>query len=360
LQELPSVTTTACLGQLIEAVRAAPLVGVDTEFVRETTFFPQLCLIQVATESLVACVDCLAPLDLEPLYAALLRPDCTWLIHSARQDLEVIWQRTARLPAKLIDTQVAAALTGMPPQLGLESLLERTLDVTLGECFARTDWSRRPLPEAAVRYALDDVRYLLPAWRKLSETLESLDRLGWLEEDCRRLLADPPVADAAAVWARLRAARNTSPEQQAAALALVEWREEAARRANRPRRWILADDLLLAIAQTLPATADELTPLVPPKLAARFGNALLSAVAARHDPRLRAIVAAQNARASPDKQKLRELQDLARRRAAELAIEPEILASRRELAALASGDPPPNLRIGWRAAQLRADPLSST
>jgi ribonuclease D len=352
LQELPTVATPEELARVIDAVLAAPLIAVDTEFVRESTYYPELCLIQIASETLVACIDCLAPLDLEPLYNALLRPDCTWLVHSARQDLEVIWQRTGRLPAQLIDTQVAAALTGMPPQIGLEGLLERTVGIVLGESFARTDWSRRPLPEAAVRYALDDVRYMLAAWRHLQTRLDALGRGSWVEEDCRRLLADPPVADAVTVWTRLRTTRNATAEQQAAALALVEWRELAAQRSNRPRRWILADDLLLAIAQALPASLAELEPVVSARFAIRFGEAVLAAVAARTDERLRAIVAAQNARALPDKQKLRELQELARRRAAELGLEPEILATRRDLAALAIGDPPPSLSVGWRAAEL--------
>jgi len=117
---------------LIDAVATTPVIAVDTEFVREKTYYPQLCLIQIATREDAACIDCLAPLDLEPLYAQLFRPDCTWVLHSARQDLEVVWQRAERLPPRLIDTQIAAALIGWPPQVGLEGLLERALHVELG------------------------------------------------------------------------------------------------------------------------------------------------------------------------------------------------------------------------------------
>lgn len=349
MPEIELVTTQDELAAVIDAVRATPLIAVDTEFVRETTYYPQLCLVQIAAADLVACVDCLAPLDLEPLFAAVLREQCTWLLHSARQDLEVIWQRTARLPHRLIDTQVAAALAGMPPQIGLEALLLRTVQVVLGDSFARTDWSKRPLPPAALRYALDDVRYLGPAWQQLHDQLDALGRSTWLIEDSERLLAEPPVADIVTVWLRLKGSRTMTAAQQCAALALVDWREQAAQRANRPRRWILADDVLLAIAYALPASIDELGAVAPARFATRFGAQVLAALEQSVDSRWSAIVAEHAARATPDKQQLRSLQELVRNRAAGLNIEPEILATRRDLAALAAGDPPAHLRAGWRA-----------
>ena len=352
MREIELASTEDALTSVVAEVRTAPLVAVDTEFVRETTYYPKLCLIQIATADLIACVDCLAPLDLAPLYDAMFREGCTWLLHSARQDLEVIFQRTGRLPGVLIDTQVAAALLGYAPQIGLEGLLERTLGVELGESFARTDWSRRPLPNAALRYALDDVRYLLPTWRHLQERMTDLGRTAWLEEEGRRLLADPPVADVGAIWARLKGARALSAAQQGAALALVQWREDSAQRADRPRRWLLADETLLAIAQALPANLDELRAIVPPRLAARYGAEILAAVARRDAPPLRALVDEHTVRLVPERQRLKQLQELVRRRAAELGIEPEILATRRDLTALAAGNPPAHLVDGWRAAEL--------
>lgn len=357
LQELEFVTTPRDLNEVVDAVAAAPLVAVDTEFVRETTYYPQLCVVQVATAELVASIDCLASLDLAPLAAALMRADCTWLVHSARQDLEVVFQTMQRLPQRLIDTQMAAALTGMPPQIGLEGLLARTLNVVLGESFARTDWSKRPLPPPALAYALDDVRYLAAAWHELERQLAELERLDWLEEDGARNLAEPPVADPVAIWTRLKGARVASAAQHAAALALVEWREEVAQKANRPRRWILADDVLLAIAQAMPKNVGGLTDVAPAKLAARFGDAVLAAVARNEEPRLREIVAGQTVRIA-DKQQVRQLQELVRTRAGQLGIEPEILATRRDLAALAVGTPPAHLVTGWRAAVL-ADTLAA-
>jgi len=193
-QEIGWIDNDESLARLVAALAQTRVAAVDTEFVREKTYYPQLCLIQVGTGDQVACIDCLASLDLTPLYARLFDPSFTWVLHSARQDLEVVFQLAGRMPPRLIDTQVAAALTGYPPQVGLEGLLKRTLGVELGESFARTDWSRRPLPEAPLRYALDDVRYLLAAWERLDTELGRLGRREWAHEDCERMLAEKPVA----------------------------------------------------------------------------------------------------------------------------------------------------------------------
>ncbi|HZF27481.1 MAG TPA: HRDC domain-containing protein [Gammaproteobacteria bacterium] len=351
--ELNWVDTVGAVDTLVAAIGAAPLLAIDTEFIREKTYYPQLCLIQIATDEVTACVDCLAPLDLTPLFTRLFDPRSTWVLHSARQDLEVIWQRTQRLPPRLIDTQVAAALAGFPPQVGLEGLLARTLAIELGESYARTDWSRRPLPDAAFRYALDDVRYLLPAWRHVEAQLGALGRLSWLEEDSRRLLAEPPVAEPLAIWIRLKGVYGLPARGQCAALALVRWREAAAQRADRPRRWLLADETLLALAANPPSTQAELGRFLPAKFAARFGSELLAALAARSDPEIEALVHEHGSPQAPDKARLKALQENVRQRAAALGIEPEILATRRDLAALELGAPPEHLRNGWRALALQ-------
>jgi len=345
------VATDAALAPLIDAVAASPFVAVDTEFVREKTYYPQLCLIQIATHDYAACIDCLAPLNLEPLQDRLFRPDCTWVLHSARQDLEVIWQRTQRMPPRLIDTQIAAALLGWPPQVGLEGLLARTLTVELGESYARTDWSRRPLPPEALNYAIEDVHYLLRAWDELEKQLVALNRLDWLHEDCARTLAERPVADAAVVWSRLKGVHALSFPAACAALELVRWRELAAQRSDRPRRWLLDDERLVALAAALPGSIDALNAFAAPKFVARNGADIIAAVARRDEPDVQAIVRA-NSGPPADRKTLKALQEDVRRRAAVLGIEPEILATRRELAALAVGNAPAHLKQGWRAAQL--------
>ena len=350
--EIGWIDNAATLARLVAALVNTSIAAVDTEFVREKTYYPQLCLIQVATAEQVACIDCLADLDLTPLYARLFDPGFTWVLHSARQDLEVIFQLTGRLPPRLIDTQIAAALTGYPPQAGLETLLKRTLEIELGENYARTDWSRRPLPEAALKYALDDVRHLLVAYERLEAELGRLGRREWLREECERLLAERPVASPTAIWVRLKGVHGLPFASQCAALALVRWRETAAQRSDRPRRWLLADDALLAIAAALPRDAAALAALVDSRFIARSAPALLAALATRNDADLQAEVRANAAQPLPDKTLVKSLQERVRQHAAQLGIEPEILATKRDLVAVALNDLPLHLRTGWRSREL--------
>jgi ribonuclease D len=351
-QEIGWIDNDAALARLVAALEQTSIAAVDTEFVREKTYYPQLCLIQIGTADQVACIDCLAGLDLTALYARLFDPGFTWVLHSARQDLEVVFRLAGSMPPRLIDTQLAAALTGYPPQVGLEGLLKRTLGVELGESFARTDWSRRPLPDAALRYALDDVRHLLAAWERLDAELARLGRREWLHEDSERMRTEHPVTDATAVWSRLKGAHGLPFASQCAALALVRWREAAAQRSDRPRRWLLADEVLLAIAAALPSDAEALGRLVQSKYLVRNADAVLAAVASRTDAALQAEVRANAAKKAPDKSVVKELQERVREHAAALGIEPEILATRRDLLAVALGSPPPHLTTGWRSQEL--------
>ena len=354
-QEIGWIDDDASLARVVAALADTSIAAVDTEFVREKTYYPQLCLIQIGTGEQVACVDCLAGLDLAPLYARLFDPGFTWVLHSARQDLEVIFQLTGRMPPRLIDTQVAAALTGYPPQVGLEGLLKRTLEVELGESFARTDWSRRPLPEAALKYALDDVRYLLAAWAALDAELGRLGRREWLREDCERLLAEQPVADTTAVWSRLKGvhgaavrvavrgtrdgtlARNGSAAQRSAAAVAARRRRAARDRGARCR----ATPMRSRRSSTRNSSRAALRPLSRPSHRATT-------------PELETEVRANAMQAVPDKTLVKSLQERVRQHAAVLGIEPEILATKRDLAGVALGNPPPHLRTGWRAQRARA------
>jgi ribonuclease D len=270
------------------------------------------------------------------------------VLHSARQDLEVLYQRCGRLPAVLVDTQVGAALLGYPLQIGLQRLLQDLLGISLGKEHTRTDWSRRPLPEAALQYAVDDVRYLLPAWRAIEQRLDDAGRSAWFVEDCDRALHLPIQPDAAAILERTRGAGGLRGRQRDAAIALVDWRENRARERNKPRRWILADDQLVRIAAALPGSVAELEQLseLPARLVSRSGKALVTVVA-EAEP----VPDAQTP-PPPDKAVVKALQQDVRAAAEAIGVQPELLATRREIGLAAAGHPPPAFTSGWRSALL--------
>lgn len=345
------IDNTKSLANLISSSLTETIISLDTEFLRERTYFPQLCLIQVATPQLTAYVDCLADLDLQPLLEYLLEPQRIWLLHSARQDLEVIHQHSDELPNQLIDSQIAAGLLGYAPQISLQNLLEEVLNVKLDKTLARTNWADRPLPGPAIQYALDDVRYLSILWETLRSELEHRNRLGWLEEDCHLALNAPLVTPAVTLWARLKGLGSMEDSAKYAALSLVEWREKCARKLNRPRRWILSDALLLRIARTLPTTQKKLASIaeMPQHLTERFGAEILAATTNHDQSERTSFIEKQLDKPRPDKNKLKQLQDDFKRRAQELGIHPEILATRKELSELIVGTASGRVaKGGWR------------
>jgi ribonuclease D len=347
-KQFPLVDDSATLQEVMRHLDGAESIAIDTEFVRERTYYAQLCVLQIATDGMIAAIDCLADIELDVLFAELAQAQTTWVLHSARQDLEVLIPRTGRLPARLIDTQIAAAMLGFPLQVGLQALLSETLGIGIGKEHTRIDWSRRPLASEAIAYALDDVRYLMPGWEALKARLDSSGRGEWFTQDCARQLALPLLPSADAILDRTRGAGRLDASKRGAAHALVQWREERARQRDKPRRWILADDQLVSIAAAMPATLQDLKQItgLPGSLAERSGTAILSAIAnAEPLPPLREP-------ASPDKQMLRTLQERVRVLAEKLNVQPELLATRRDLSLVAAGQMPEVFATGWRAAIL--------
>ena len=250
-----------------------PFVGLDTEFMREKTFFAELCLVQVATNQGIYCVDPLADLDMPHFWGSVM--DTGWVVHSARQDIEVIYQAAERMPAKLFDTQIAAGLLGYAPQMGYASLVNEFFNVEIPKSHTRADWSRRPLSDAVLQYAAEDVEYLLPAQQILTEKLDQQGRLDWALEDSALLLS-PALYDIDPALAinRMKGARNLRGPRRAAAARLAAWRESEALRANRPRQWIAKDAALIEVARKLPQAVAELEDIddLPAGLVRRSGK----------------------------------------------------------------------------------------
>jgi ribonuclease D len=333
-------------------------LGVDTEFMREKTYFAQLCLVQVATTDDIYCVDPLTDDSKASFWRELLAR--TWILHSARQDIEVVSQTAGSLPAAIFDTQIAAGLLGYPAQLGYAGLVKELFDADVEKSHTRADWSKRPLQDAYLQYAAEDVEYLLPAFEVLSERLDSEGRLDWASEDSR-LLLDPKLYDIGADQAieRLKGARNFRGRKRAAAARLAAWREREAIRLNRPRQWILRDSMLLDIAFKLPGSMDQLVSIegIPPKLAARVGQDLLreldAAASDEHDydpPR------------PPDeaqKALLKEMLSRVQKCAKDLNVAAETIASKRELSSVViSGGQHSRVFSGWRKKLIGNDLLA--
>ena len=323
-------------------------VGVDTEFMREKTFFAELCLVQVSTGDDIYCVDPLSGESIDAFWVSLMRD--TWVVHSGRQDIEVVSQTAQRMPQRLFDTQVAAGLLGYPAQMGYASLVKELFDVEIDKTHTRANWLARPLPEKVLRYAADDVAWLLPAHETLTEKLAAKGRLHWAEEDSA-LLLDPALYDVDPGLAveRLRGARNLRGRRRAAAARLAAWREREALRANRPRQWIAKDSALLEIASRLPENAAGLSRIedLPPGLIRRSGKAILDELAASADDD--GDYRPPSAPTEEQKAQLKSMQKYVARRAAELDIAAEVLASKRELSAIiVSGERNSRLLDGWR------------
>ena len=343
---------------LVPALQDLGQLGVDTEFMRERTYFAQLCLVQISTGGEIWCVDPLSGHPQDDFWQELLAHD--WVLHSARQDIEVIYQTAGTMPASIFDTQVAAGLLGYPAQMGYAGLVKELFDVEIHKSHTRADWSKRPLREEYLDYAAEDVEFLLPAFDLLTEQLDKKGRLAWAREDSHWLL-DPALYDIGDSQAldRLKGARNFRGRRRAAAARLAGWREAEAIKRDRPRQWIMRDNVLLDIAHQLPESESAMADIqgVPSKLVQRVGRQLLELVAAS---------AKDNRDYSPprppdegQKALLKEMQSRVAACAKELDIAAETLASKRELSGvIISGNRNSRVFSGWRAELIGNDLLN--
>ena len=355
----PLLTTAEQLDAACRNWQQAPWLALDTEFLREDTYYPKLCLIQVGDGASSLCLDALALEGeaLQPLFDVLyadgsVKPASTKVFHAASQDLEILVQLQGRVPLPLFDTQVAAAMLGYGDQLGYAGLVEKMLGVKLDKSLTRTDWSRRPLNAAELAYAADDVRYLGEIYPRLRQELSERGRLAWLEEDCARL-ADParyrnPPETA---WRRLKGLARLAPAAQRAAAAIAGWRERVAQERNRPRKWILDDDPLYRLAERRPQDHAQLVALqaVPPKTLERHGEALLEVVAAAAAEQT-ALLVEDPLLDDKQKAKLKQMLERLRHLGEALGVPPTLLSPRGDVeAVLRRGDSAevPLLR-GWR------------
>lgn len=343
------VDTRAACTEALAALESAPLLAIDTEFMRVDTYYPRFCLLQVGTAEGAWCIDPLGDVDLAMLGAWLAATRQPKLMHAARQDLEVLAPLGAGVPAPLVDTQLAAALLGLSDQIAYAAVVEQYCGVVIDKSQTRTDWSRRPLSAEQLSYAALDVIYLPRVWEAMARELDDQGKTAWLDEECARLTGARD--DALPAWQRVKGLTQLDGRALAIAVALAEWREDLARSADRPRNWILRDDLLLLLARRAPQRVAELAELrgLPPATVRRHGERLLAIC---NEPALAAppLPTRPPRLTTEGNRLLAECQQLVRERAAAAKVAPTLLAARRDLEQLISSEVPPRFASGWRAA----------
>jgi ribonuclease D len=348
------VIDDAGLAELCASIRGHDWMGLDTEFIRDRTYYPQLCLIQISAPGVLASVDPLAGLDLSPLDELLLDRSIVKILHASRQDFEVIFLDRKLVPVPVFDTQLAAALAGFGDQPGYAKLVEAMLGISLDKGHTRTDWSRRPLSQDQMAYAIDDVRYLKAIYDGLNERLKANDRAHWLDEDFRAL-EDPTLYEVlpSEAWRRVKGAGRLRGAANIVLRSLAEWRERVAQDEDRPRGWILKDDVLVDLAQSRPKDQEALSRFrgFSDGLLRQHGQQILACLSP--DEGAEDLSTPRSKPLTPDEEDLLDLlQVTTRLRARELGVSAQSLATRKDLTAHIRDGGDGNLMHGWRRAAL--------
>lgn len=354
MSEIQFVDSVTELDILCQKMQHEPWLAIDTEFLREKTYYPKFCLLQIATLEWVACVD---PIALEgqmsELFEIINNPNIIKVLHSCRQDVEIFYQLTGKLPAPVYDTQLVALLLGLQENPGYAMLVSGFLNINLSKIHTRTDWSQRPLSADQMKYAADDVIYLAKIYQMMEEQLQKLGRENWLKEDFEQLmnpdLYDIPPANA---WLKIRGKNKLTGKQLVIVQALAEWREKVAKKDDRPKNWILRDELILDMAKLQPVNIKELSEIrsINDGFVRRSGQQVCALIkAAQGKPGLK-LKAKENSVKKTVKQEavLDVLSAVVRLRAEENALNPIILATRKDLEALLFDEPGSLLLHGWR------------
>jgi len=350
------------LADAIETLLSAPVVAVDTEFMRERTYYARLCLVQLGTAEESFVVDALAlEGKLGPLARLLTAPHIVKVVHAGSQDVETLLRATGSTVAPVFDTQIAATLAGFPAQVGYAQLVKELLGVHVDKSDTFSDWAARPLTQEQIEYAEADVRYLPQLYERLRDQLEREGRLAWLAEEFEQL-ADPQTyeADPREQYRRVKRAPSLDRRGLAVLRELAAWRETEAQRRDIPKRWLISDESLVEIARRTPDSAAEISKIrgVSDKVAARNGAALIAAVRAGQ------AVAEDELPQLPRKDRIPSsaqavadlLSAVLRVRAREHNVAATLLASRDELERFAAGERDGHpLCCGWRHTLVGAE-----
>jgi ribonuclease D len=277
------IDSNAQLAEFCGKINNAGYCAIDTEFVREKTYYAVLALIQVASEKHMACIDPLTIDNFDPFIALIQNRELIKVFHSPSQDLEILFQRFSCMPQPVFDTQLAAAVLGYDHQIGYADLVNQITGIKLEKKHTRANWSRRPLAEDEINYAMDDVRYLLPVYQTLKTELEDKKRYAWIEKDLVTMTSVSTYQiETADLWRRLKGVQKLRGVELQIARHLCQWREQMAQQINLPRRWVVKDDLIIEIARLKPSKVIDLDSIrdVNEKFIEKHGDRILAIVAA--------------------------------------------------------------------------------
>lgn len=347
------IETAQALDEFISAIAGETLLAVDTEFFRETSYFPELGLVQLATREHLACVDPIAFDAREGLAKILLDKNITKLFHSCSQDLEVLLLYLGELPCPVIDTQIAAAMVGDKDQISYADIVAQLLGTELDKSQTRTNWLKRPLSKKQLQYAAEDVLYLIPVYEQLLETLQQKQRADWLLHDCAQLCqsAERYTPDIEKCWTRVKGTQKLDGRQLAVVDALARWREHKAIALNRTRRQVISDDFIVQAAIEQPADITGLRACG--KYASAIDEEDFDAMLSLLQQALQTDADSWPAHprrrlTNEQKQSIRELMQSIELKAEELGMAQSTLASRKEVEQLVNGQRQLNLLTDWR------------
>lgn len=355
--QIAYIDTTEQLENFCQQINKAKWLALDTEFLREKTYFPKFCLLQIATLEQAVCIDPLKLQSLQPILDILYNPKIIKVFHSAWQDLEIFYHLVGKVPSPVFDTQVAAPLLGFQENIGYATLVSSLLGVNLSKTHTRTDWSLRPLSQDQLKYAVDDVIYLAEIYQKMTGQLKDQGRSDWMLDDFSQLVnADLYRSTPKDYWLKNKGWKKLTNNQLAVMQALTEWREQTAIAENRPRNWLLKNDLIINLAKLQPESISEINKIrnLHEHTIKRYGKTLCRLIKAAKN---NIPIKAQN---KPNKVKklahmesiLDALTAVVKVRADENKINPAVLASRKSLQTLVLNRLDSFLLQGWRASMV--------
>ena len=347
------IDTPSSLDAFCQQLGTAAWIALDTEFLREKTYYPKLCLLQIATPDVVACIDPIALDDLSPLLEIIFDESITKVMHSGRQDMEIFYNLHGKPPSPVFDTQIAALLLGYADQIGYANLVKEMLGIELDKLHTRADWSLRPLTADQLKYAADDVVYLADIYLKMTAQLTEMGRLAWLSDDFARLASpglygNPPGQ----AWLKVKGGNRLKGASLSVLQALADWRETTAQQKDRPKGWILRDDALLDIARHRPSSMEALGKIrgLSEGLVRNSGKLLVKLVSeAAGRPPVPFPDTGKRIKPTPDQNALVDvMMALVRMSGEQNDLNPAVLASRKQLEQLVHGDTDINVMQGWR------------